>query len=70
MVVPDNDSKEEKVLAATATGNKCSLKIGVEVGDGELDKQVAQYIGGSGATCHLTPDADGLLPTTESVACH
>ena len=25
-----------------------------------LDKQVAEYIADSGATCHLTPDADGL----------
>ena len=51
--------KKEKVFAANATG-KCSLKTGEEVGDGELDKQVMQYIADSGATCHLTPDADGL----------
>ena len=34
--------------------------IGKEVGDGELDKQAAQYIADSGATCHLTPDVNGL----------
>ena len=48
-----------KVFAANATG-KCSLRTGEEVEDGELDKQVAQYIADSGATCHLTLDADGL----------
>ena len=55
----DGDSEEEKVFAANAT-DKCSLRIGQEVRDGELDKQVAQYIADSGATCHLTPDAGGL----------
>ena len=59
MELPDDDSKEEKLFAANATG-KCSLRIGEEVGDGELDKQVAQYIADSGATCHLTPHTDGL----------
>ena len=59
MELLDNDSEEEKVLEAKATG-KCSLRIGGEVGDGELNKQVAQYIADSGATFHLTPDADGL----------
>ena len=59
MELPDDDSEEEKVFAANATG-KCSLRISEEVGDGELDKQVAQYIADSGATCHLTPDADDL----------
>ena len=55
----DDDSEGEKVFAANTTA-KCSFRIGEEVGDGELDKQVAQYIADSGATCHLTPDADGL----------
>ena len=55
--LPDDDSK--KVFAANAA-SKCSLRIGEEGGDGELDKQVVQYIADSGATCHLTPDADGL----------
>ena len=59
MELPDDDSEAEKVFAASATG-KCSLTIGEEVGDVELDKQVAQYIAYSVATCHLTPDADGL----------
>ena len=59
MELRDNDSKEEKVFAANAT-SKWSLRVGEEVGDGELDKQVAQYIADSGATCPLTPDADGL----------
>ena len=59
MELLDDDSEEEKVFAANATG-KCSLRIGEEVGDGELDKQVAQYIADSGATGHFTPDADGL----------
>ena len=59
MDLPDDDSEEEKMFAANATG-KCSLRIDEEVGDGELDKQVAQYIGDSEATCHLTPDTDGL----------
>ena len=36
------------------------MRIGEEVGDEGLDKQVAEYIADSGATCHLTPDADGL----------
>ena len=57
--LPDDASEEEKLFAANATG-KCSLRIGEEVGDGELDKQVAQYIADSGATCHLTPHADGV----------
>ena len=46
------------MFAANATG-KCSLRNGEEVGDGE-DKQVAHYIADSGATCLMTPDADGL----------
>ena len=57
--LPDNDPEEEHVFAANATG-KCSSRIGEEVGDGELDKQVAQYIADSGATCHMTSHADGL----------
>ena len=59
MELLDNDSEKEKVFAAKATG-KCSLRIGEEVGDGKLDKEVAQFIAGSGATCHMTPDADGF----------
>ena len=59
MELPDDASEEEKVFAANATG-KCSLRIGEEVGDGELDKKVAQYITDSGATYHLTLDANGL----------
>ena len=59
MELPDDDSDEENVFAANATG-KGSLRIGEEVGDGELDKQVAQYIADSGATCRMTPDADSL----------
>ena len=55
--LPDDDS-EENMFAANATG-KCSLRICEEVGDEELDTRVAQYIADSGATCHLTPDADG-----------
>ena len=47
------------MFASNATG-KCKLRIGEKVGDGELDKQVAQYIADSGATCHMPPDADGL----------
>ena len=31
--------------------------------------KLAQYIADGGATCHMTPDADGLI-TTESVAGH
>ena len=69
MELLDLDSEEEKVFEGKATG-KCSSRIGDEVGDGELDKQVGQYIADSGATCHMTPDADGLLPTTESVTGH
>ena len=37
MELPDDDSEEEKVFVANATG-KCSLRIGEEVGYGELDK--------------------------------
>ena len=47
------------MFAANATG-KCSLRVGEEVGDGELNKQVTQYIADSGSTCRMTPDADGL----------
>ena len=32
MELPDDDSDEEKVFAANATG-KCSLRVGEEVGD-------------------------------------
>ena len=35
MELPDDDSEEENVFAANATG-KCSLRIGEEVGDAEL----------------------------------
>ena len=55
----DDDSEEKHVFAANGTG-ECSLRIGEEVGDGELDKQIAQCIADSGATCHMTPNADGL----------
>ena len=41
MELLDIDSEEEKVLAGKAT-SKCSSRIGDEVGDGELDKQVGQ----------------------------
>ena len=47
------------MFVASATGKR-SLRINEEAGDGELDKQVAQYIADSGATCHMTPDVDGL----------
>ena len=60
MELPDDDSEEENVFAANATG-KSSLKIGEEVGDRELEKLAAQYIADSGATCYMTPDADGLI---------
>ena len=60
------DSEEEKVFAANAAGN-CNLRIGEEVRDGELDKQVAQYLADSGATCHLTPDVDGLTNYRECI---
>ena len=40
MELPDDDSEEQTVFAANATG-KCSLRIGEEVVDGGLDKQVA-----------------------------
>ena len=59
MELPDDDSEEGNVFAANATG-KCSLRVGEEVGDGELDKQFTQYIVDSGATCHMTPDTDGF----------
>ena len=59
MELVDNDSEEENVFAAKATCN-CCLRIGGEVGNGELDKQVAQYMADSGATCHRTPDANGF----------
>ena len=59
MNLPDGDSEKENVFAANAT-RKCSLRIGEKVGDGELHKQAAQYIADSGATCHMTPDTDGL----------
>ena len=36
------------------------MRIGEEVGDGELGKQVAQYIADNGATYHWTPNGDGL----------
>ena len=40
MELPDDDFEEEKVSAANATGN-CILRIGEEVGGGELDRQIA-----------------------------
>ena len=39
MELPDDDSEEEHVFAANATG-KYSLRIGEEVGDGELDSRL------------------------------
>ena len=69
MKLLDNDSEEEKVLAVKETG-KCILRTGDEVGDELLDKQVAQKIADSESTCHMTPDANGLLPTTENEAGH
>ena len=66
MELPKDDSKEEKVFAANAIG-KCSLRIGEEVGDKELDKQVTQYIADSEPTCPLTPDADGLTNYQEYI---
>ena len=39
MELSDDDSEAEKVFAANATG-KCSLRIGEEFGDVELDKQI------------------------------
>ena len=36
MELRGDDSKEEEVLTVNATG-KCSLRLGEEVGDGELD---------------------------------
>ena len=59
MELLDDDSEEENVFAANATG-KCSLRTGEEGGDGELNQQVTQYIADSGATCHMTSDAAGL----------
>ena len=47
------------MFAANTTG-KYSFRIGEEVGDGELDKHVAQYLANRGVACHLTPDVDGL----------
>ena len=54
------------MFAVNAIG-KCSLRIDEEVGDGELDKKVAQYIADSGAICHMTPDTDGLTNYREYI---
>ena len=39
---------------------KCSVMVEEEIGDGELGKQVVQYIACSASTYTMTPDADGL----------
>ena len=39
---------------------KCSVRVGEEVGCGELNKQIVQHIADSAATCNMTPDADDL----------
>ena len=40
--------------------SKCRVMVGEEIGVGELDKQVVQYIANGAATCSTAPDADGL----------
>ena len=50
---------ESQAFAATEAG-KCNAAIDDRVGGETLDKQVAQYIADSAATCNMTPDADGL----------
>ena len=51
---------EAQAFAAVDATGKCSVMNGTEVGGGAMDKQVMQYVADSAATCHLTPDADGL----------
>ena len=54
-----NRAVEAQTFGAKETG-KCRAMVGEEVGGGELGKQVVQSIADSAATCHMTPDADGL----------
>ena len=50
---------EAQAFIAKETG-KCRVMVGEEIGGGELDKQVVQYIANGAATCSMAPDADGL----------
>ena len=59
MELPDDDFKKAKVFTANATG-RFILRTDEEVEGEGLDKQAAQYIADSGATYHLTSEADGL----------
>ena len=52
-------SVEARAFVAQET-SKYRVMVGEEVGSGELDKQVVQYIAGSAATCNMTPDPNGL----------
>ena len=54
-----NRAVEAQAFEAKEAG-KCRAMVGEEVGGGELRKQVVQSIPDSAATCHMTPDADGL----------
>ena len=40
--------------------SKYRVRVGEEVGSGELGKQVVRCIAGSVATCYMMPDADDL----------
>ena len=48
-----------QAFLAKETGT-CRVRVGEEIGDGELGKQVVQYIADSVATRNMTPDADDL----------
>ena len=50
---------ETQAFVVKETG-KFRVMVGEEVGGGELDKQVVQYIVDNAVTCNMTPDADGF----------
>ena len=63
-MLEENLAVEAQAFVTKETG-KCKVMVGEEVGGGELDKQVVQYITDSAATCNMTPNADGLTSYRE-----
>ena len=59
-MLPTPEDNDEEDKAFTSCEGKCSVVDGDKVGGGEQAKHVGQYIADTGASCHMTPDADGL----------
>ena len=55
----DDLTAEAEAYMVQGTGEK-KLTARDEIGNGDLGKQVEQYIADSAATCNMTPNADGL----------